>query len=281
MEFEANISLPVAFLAGLLSFLSPCVLPLIPVYLGYLTGVAVSGQEATPRLMVLAHALMFILGFTFVFVALGATAGLVFGSFRSADVTDTLIKIGGALLIILGLHMSGLLKWLVTKLDEASALRQAIARLDRKLDELLLPERRMQAGQGQAPGFLRSGVIGMAFAAGWTPCIGPLLGLILTLGLNVAAQTDPGAAVLRVAALLLAYSLGLAVPFFVTALALSGGTTFLRRLNRHAHAIEAVSALFLIGIGALLLTGSLSSLNQYFSEPPAWLYTIESSLISN
>lgn len=276
-----NITLPLALLAGLLSFISPCVLPLVPVYLGYLTGVAVSGQETAPRRDVMGHAGMFILGFTVIFVVLGASAGLVFGTFLRTGFSDGLIKIGGILLIILGLHMSGVFKWLVGRLDEGSSLRRPVAWLDYRLDMLLLPERRLQAGQGKSPGFIRSGVVGMTFAAGWTPCIGPLLGAILTLAASASFQSDPTTAVLRSIVLLFAYSMGLAIPFLITAFALSGATGFLRRINRHAHAIEMVSALFLLGIGALLVFGSLSNLNQYFTNVPDWLYDLESGLLQS
>lgn len=276
-----NITLPLAVLAGLLSFISPCVLPLVPVYLGYLTGVAVSGQETAPRRDVMGHAGMFILGFTVIFVVLGASAGLVFGTFLRTGFADGLIKIGGILLIILGLHMSGVFKWLVGRLDEDSPLRRPVAWLDYRLDMLLLPERRLQAGQGKSPGFIRSSVVGMTFAAGWTPCIGPLLGAILTLAASASFQSDPTTAVLRSIALLFAYSMGLAIPFLITAFALSGATGFLRRINRHAHAIEVVSALFLLGIGALLVFGSLSNLNQYFTNVPDWLYDLESGLLQS
>ncbi|MFQ5436237.1 MAG: cytochrome c biogenesis CcdA family protein, partial [Anaerolineae bacterium] len=234
MGFE-NITIPLAVLAGLLSFISPCVLPLVPVYLGYLTGVAVSGQETAPRRDVMGHALMFIAGFTLIFVILGVAAGLAFGVFLRTSFADGLIKVGGVLLIILGLHMSGVLKWVAAKLDDSSAIKKPIAWLDYRLDMLILPERRMQTGQGKSPGMIRSGFVGMTFAAGWTPCIGPLLGAILTLAASASFQADTATAILQSVILLLAYSMGLAIPFLLTALLLTGATGFLRRLNRHAH----------------------------------------------
>jgi len=278
MGFE-NITIPLAILAGLLSFISPCVLPLVPVYLGYLTGVAVSGEETAPRRNVMGHALMFIAGFTLIFVLLGVAAGLTFGIFLRTSFADTLIKVGGVLLIILGLHMSGLLKWVLTKLDDTSTLKKVIAAVDYRLDMLILPERRVQAGQGQSPGFIRSGVVGMTFAAGWTPCIGPLLGAILTLAASASFQADTTTAVLRSTLLLFAYSMGLAIPFILTAFVLTSATGFLRRLNRHAHAIEMVSAVFLVVLGGLLVFGSISNLNQYFTNVPDWLYNFERSLL--
>ncbi|RME46698.1 MAG: hypothetical protein D6796_08690 [Caldilineae bacterium] len=278
MGFE-NLTIPLAILAGLLSFISPCVLPLVPVYLGYLTGVAVSGEETAPRRNVMGHALMFIAGFTLIFVLLGVAAGLTFGIFLRTSFADALIKVGGVLLIILGLHMSGVLKWVLTKLDDASTLKKAIATVDYRLDMLILPERRVQAGQGQSPGFIRSGVVGMTFAAGWTPCIGPLLGAILTLAASASFQADATTAILRSTLLLFAYSMGLAIPFILTAFLLTSATGFLRRLNRHAHVIEMVSAVFLLVLGGLLVFGSISNLNQYFTNVPDWLYNFERSLL--
>jgi cytochrome c-type biogenesis protein len=276
-----NLTISLAFIAGLLSFISPCVLPLVPVYLGYLTGVAVVGDETVPRHNVLMHALMFILGFTLIFVLLGVSAGLVFGFFLNTSFANALIKIGGVLLIILGLHMSGLLKWVAARLDNDSLIRKSIGWIDQRLDLLILPERRIQAGQGKTPGFVRSGVVGMTFAAGWTPCIGPLLGAILTLAANASFEADTNTAIIQSVVLLFTYSMGLAIPFMITALVLTGATGFLRRLNRHAHAIELISAFFLFSLGGLLIFGNLAEFNQYFSVVPEWLYELESGLLQN
>jgi cytochrome c-type biogenesis protein len=240
-------------------------------------GVAV--QEMAPRRNVVGHALMFIAGFTLIFVALGATAGLLFGSFFQTDFVNILIAIGGVLLLILGIHMSGVVKWLIRQLDNVPSIQKPLALVDRKLDELILPERRKQAGYDQSPGFIRSGVVGMAFAAGWTPCIGPLLGGILGLALNAARATSPTAAVLLSAVLLFAYSMGLAIPFLVTAWILHRVSGFLRRMNRHVNIVERISAILLIIIGLLLLFGSISELNQYFANSqPEWIYQFEESL---
>lgn len=236
-------------------------------------------QATSTRRGVMGHALMFIAGFTLIFVALGATAGLLFGTFFQTNFVDWMVAIGGILLLVLGIHMSGLVKWIISKLDDDSPLRGALAAVDRKLDELILPERRKQAGMGQSPGYIRSGVVGMTFAAGWTPCIGPLLGGILGLSLNAARAASPTAAVLQSAVLLLAYSLGLAIPFLLTAWVLNRAGGLLRRMNRHVHIIERVSAVLLIAIGLLLLFGSISELNQYFaSSQPEWIYQFEESL---
>ena len=236
-------------------------------------------QKETTSRGVMGHALMFIAGFSLVFVSLGATVGLFFGSFFQTDFADILVGIGGVLLLILGIHMSGVLKWIVSQLDQAPSIQKPLKWIDRKLDELILPERRKQSGYGQSPGLIRSGVVGMTFAAGWTPCIGPLLGGILGLALNASRATSPTVAVLQSAVLLFVYSLGLAIPFLVTAWMLNRARGFLRRLNRHVHIIERISAVLLIGIGLLLLFGTLTELNRFFSEQPEWIYAIEQSLV--
>ncbi|MDX1523427.1 MAG: cytochrome c biogenesis protein CcdA, partial [Anaerolineae bacterium] len=174
------------------------------------------------RANVMGHALMFVAGFTLVFVALGVTAGLLFSSI--SNIIDTLLLIGGVLLLILGIHMSGLLKWLVFKLEYGSPVQKVLATIDHRLDMLILPERRKQAGLGQSPGYIRSGVVGMTFAAGWTPCIGPLLGAIFGLSLNVSRAAEPTTVLIQSGVLFFAYALGLAVPFVLAAWALSKAT---------------------------------------------------------
>lgn len=238
-------------------------------------------QNTAPRRTVLKHALMFVAGFTIIFVALGATTGLLFGTFFQTDFISLLVAIGGLLLLILGIHMSGVNKWLIGRLDEQPGLQKPLAAIDRKLDEIILPERRMQAGYDQSPGLIRSAVIGMAFAAGWTPCIGPLLGGILGLALNATRAANPTGAVLQAALLLFAYSMGLALPFLVVAWILNRASGLLNRLKRHMPLIERVSAILLIALGLLLLFGSLSDLNQYFNlaAQPEWVYRIEASLM--
>jgi cytochrome c-type biogenesis protein len=242
--------------------------------------VAVQQKTAVQR-GVMGHALMFIAGFTLVFVALGATAGLLFGTFFQTGFVDVMVMIGGVLLLVLGIHMSGVTKWVVGRMSDDSALRGTLATVDRKLDELILPERRKQSGMGQSPGYIRSGIVGMTFAAGWTPCIGPLLGAILGLSLNAVRATSPAAALVQSAVLLFAYSMGLAIPFLIAAWILSSTSGLLRRLNRHVMIIERISAVLLIAIGLLLLFGSISELNQYFAaSQPEWIYQFEESLSS-
>jgi cytochrome c-type biogenesis protein len=235
-----NVTLFAAFFAGLLSFISPCVLPLIPVYLGYLSGSTITGDEPPPRKLVFTHALLFVGGFTLVFVIFGAFAGLL-GSVLFT-LTDYMVWIGGILLIVFGLHVLGVITI-----------------------PIFNQQKRMEYGQGQAPSYVRSGLIGMTFAAGWTPCIGPILGVILTLGLS---SQNVGLATFY----LFVYSMGLAIPFLVTAWLLTAATSRLKKLNRYMPVIERVSGAFIIIVGVLLLTGSFTYLNTVFNQfTPEWL----------
>ena len=262
-----SITIPLAFAAGFLSFASPCVLPLIPVYLGYLTGTTVGAEdENINRGMVFTHALLFVSGFTIIFVVVfGAPFGAL-GTFLRGEFSSILVKVGGIFLILFGLHMGGFFRWLASTLKDVPRIGEPINTLNYKLDMFILPERRIQSDMGSTPSYSRSLFVGMTFAAGWTPCIGPLLGAILTIA---ATGQSVGQAML----LLLVYSLGLAVPFLLTALLLSSATGLLKRLNRHMHAIEIISAIFLVAIGVLLVSDQFTALfNTTFSSmAPAWL----------
>jgi cytochrome c-type biogenesis protein len=255
-----NLSITLAFAAGFLSFISPCVLPLVPVYLGYLTGSTIGGDSTANRSQVMTHALLFSVGFTIIFVVVfGAPFGYL-GTFLRGTFSEILVKVGGVFLILFGLHMSGAIRFLGSKIGGWAK------NLSDQLDMLILPERRMRAGQDQSPGYVRSLGIGMTFAAGWTPCIGPLLGAILTLA---ATGQSVGFAM----TMLFFYSLGLAIPFLLSALLLTSATSILRKINQHAHTIEVVSAVFLVTIGILLVTDQFEAIfNTYFSQlAPAWL----------
>lgn len=235
-----NVTILAAFLAGLLSFISPCVLPLIPVYLGYLTGSTIIGDEPPPRILVFSHALMFVAGFTFIFVTFGAFAGFLGGTLYT--LIDAFLLIGGILLILFGLHLTGLITIPFFNI-----------------------QKKMEYGQNQTPGYLRSAVVGMTFAAGWTPCIGPLLGAILTLAVS---GRDVGLA----AFYLFVYSMGLAVPFLVSAWMLTAATSRLKQLNPYLGTIERFSGAFIIFIGFLLVTGQFTILNSWVSQfAPEWL----------
>ena len=225
-----SLNLLVAFGAGILSFASPCVLPLVPIYLGYLGGAAV-GDEARSRGKTVAHALAFVLGFSLVFVVLGASVGLVgYALYRHLPV---IVRVGGVLLVVLGLHLTGLVKI-----------------------PFLYMEKRIQVKQQAKGTYWASFLVGMVFAFGWTPCVGPILSGILLLA-SVTQTVGRGAL------LLAAYSLGLGLPFLLTALALSLATRWLKRLNRYMNAVSVVAGAFLIIAGVLLFTGLFDRLSQY------------------
>jgi cytochrome c-type biogenesis protein len=225
-------NLAIAFGAGILSFLSPCVLPLVPAYLVNLAGeTAVSG---TDRRRTIAHAAVFVAGFSAVFTLLWIGIALL-GSV-GAEFVSWLQRVAGFILIVLGLHMVGLIT--IPLLERATDLRI----------------------EGGSSGYRRSLLIGVAFGAGWTPCIGPYLALILTILLN----NDVGSG----AVLLLAYSLGLGVPFLLVA----GGLGSVRRgldwIRVHIRAVNAVGGTLVIVMGLLLLSGQLTRLNQLFNFLP-------------
>ena len=235
-----NITFFAAFIAGLLSFISPCVLPLIPVYLGYLSGSTIIG-DTPPRTLVFSHALMFVGGFTFIFVVVfGAPVGFLGGLLGTFS--EYMVWVGGILLIVFGLHTMGVITIPFFNM-----------------------QKRLEYGHDQAPSYARSLLVGMTFAAGWTPCIGPLLGAILTLAIQ---GQNVGLAMLY----LFVYSMGLAVPFLVTAWLLTTATSRLKTLNRHMRLIERVSGAFILIIGVMLVTGTMTILNTYANRiVPAWL----------
>ena len=228
-----DISVILAFSAGLLSFLSPCVLPLVPAYVSYLTGSAASElQKGRFKLLVLYKAIGFCLGFSIIFIIMGlsiTTIGKYFDQYR-----DTLRMIGGIIVILFGLHLTGLLKI-----------------------KFLYYEKRVAE-----PGKLRSGassmLIGMAFAAGWTPCIGPILGSIYLYAGSMST-------IYKGALLLVSYSIGLAMPFIFAALAIDGFARHLRKITKYMPLISAISGLLVIGIGFVILFNRFLSLSRYFN----------------
>jgi len=209
-----------AFVAGLLSFLSPCVLPLIPSYVGFLTGLSLEEIDAR-RGTALVHALWFVAGFSIIFVALGATASVLGVMLLHSQVW--IGRIGGAIVILFGLYLLGVLR-----------------------PAFLLRERKLQLAH-KPLGYFGSAFVGVTFGAAWTPCIGPILGAILTLA---AAQGS----VAQGSALLAVYSLGLAIPFVITAFALDRFLSWFQRFRPYIVWVERVAGVLLIVLGLLLLT---------------------------
>ena len=220
-----NVSIGLAFLAGLASFLSPCVFALVPAYIGYLSGRAVSATQAvkTSRWDTFSHGLAFVLGFSVVFISLGF-ASSAFGSLLY-DIKPWLARIGGVVIVIFGLHMSGILRIKFLEFDL-----------------------RPQTSQDMQRSYVSSAIMGVFFSAGWSPCVGPTLGVILT----IAGFSGDVAKGLQ---LLTAYSAGLAVPFLVAALGLGWVTFLLRKYQKAFHYVELVMGVIMVGVGVMLFLG--------------------------
>ncbi len=225
-----SIGITLAFTAGILSFLSPCVLPLIPSYIGFITGLSLE-EASSKRWLATGHALMFVAGFTVIFVALGASATTIGWLLNYHRVW--IERIGGLLIIVFGLYLLGVFRF--------RALEQ---------------ERRLHL-TAKPLGFLGSGFVGVAFGAGWTPCIGPILG-------GVLAYASATATVGQGMMLLLVYSLGLGLPFIVAALAIERFIDWFQRYRRFIPVVTRASGVLLVLVGLLLATG-------YFSMLAAWL----------
>lgn len=258
-----GVSIIVAFAAGLLSCASPCVLPLVPAYLGYLTGAAMeatpsdaqaaavqsavfsgagSGGTATASLAPprpartpspFLHSLAFVGGFALVFVTFGVSLGIA--GYFLRDHKDIILKVSGGLLIVLGLHLASVI---------------TIPFLER--------EQRLNYGGGARIGYARSFFVGSAFSAGWSPCIGPTLGAIFALAISSGT-------VLQAGLLLLAYSAGLSVPFLAMGLAYNSIKPIYTRAKRYLGIVNYVSGAMLIIVGILIFTDSLINLNSYFN----------------
>lgn len=226
MTEPATLSFVVAFVAGLLSFLSPCVLPLVPSYVGFITGMTLPEVSGRRRAALL-HALLFVAGFSLVFVLLGASATALGRALNYYQVW--LQRVGGVLIIIFGLLCLGVFK--------VGVLNQ---------------ERRVHL-EHKPVGYLGSALVGVAFGAGWTPCIGPVLGAIL----GLAATTSD---VTRGMQLLAVYSAGLALPFLIAAVAVESFLEWFQGFRRYLPWVMRLSGLILIVVGVLLVTGEFTRL---------------------
>lgn len=234
-----DVSFPLAFLAGIFSFLSPCVLPLVPSYVSFITGMSFedltgSADRKRVRNLTIANSLIFIAGFSAVFIALGASssaAGQILFRYQK-----WIRIIGGILIIIFGLFIAGFLKL-----------------------DFLMRERKVHLG-GRPAGYIGTFAIGMTFAAaGWTPCIGPILGSIL---LFASAK---GSAVYGIK-LLSVYSLGLAAPFLISSLAINSFLSYSKKLQKHMQVIMIISGILLIAFGIIMLTNRLNDIAGLFPD---------------
>ena len=266
-----GISIFLAFAAGMLSVLSPCLLPLVPAYLGYLTGAVIDSPKpatATPATAAVSvasggggaatitatgglpasaappspflHAIAFVSGFSLIFIAFGASIGLLGfflggNEFFIRDQQDTILKVSGGALIILGLHLSGVITI-----------------------PFLETERRLNVKTGDKVGYTRSFIVGSSFSAGWSPCIGPTLGAVLAL-------SAASASVWQGLILLAVYSAGLSIPFLAMGLAFNSVKPIFNWLKRYMGIINYASGALLIIIGILIFTGSLINLNSLFN----------------
>ncbi len=229
---EPTLGLAIAFTAGLLSFLSPCVLPLIPSYITFITGMGFEDVTRSRR-TTLTHAVLFVFGFSLIFIALGASAtalGNLLLGYR-----DWITRIGGVLVIIFGLYMLGVLNIGMMSKDTRMHLSD------------------------KPVGYLGTVIVGIAFGAGWTPCIGPILGAILTYA-GTSGNVSHGMG------LLATYSLGLAVPFLLSALLMERFLGAFQKFRRHMGLVNKISGVLLIIVGVLMLTNWFTMLAGYLDQ---------------
>jgi cytochrome c-type biogenesis protein len=229
-----NVTVGLAFLAGLASFLSPCVFSLVPAYIGYLSGRSIAdkkGAEVPTRWRTFGHGLAFVFGFSVVFVLLGAAVSVLGGIIYESR--SWIARIGGVVIVIFGLHMSGLLR---------------IPFLDYELRPL--------SGFDHPLGYLSSMLMGVFFSAGWSPCIGPVLGLILTMALDVGSLG-------RGTQLLIAYSAGLAIPFLLAALGIDSLTNIFRSNPKLIHTVEVAMGGVMVIVGVMLFFGVFELLSRF------------------
>jgi cytochrome c-type biogenesis protein len=233
---DTNVSVGLAFLAGLASFLSPCVFSLVPAYIGYLGGRAAGGENRSGnRFVTFTHGLAFVLGFSVVFVFLGVAAS-AFGALLT-EMRTWVARIGGIVVIVFGLHMTGVLRLGLLEYDV-----------------------RIHTDPDRTWGYLSSFLMGVFFSAGWSPCIGPVLGAILTLAIS-------GGSMASGVRLLMAYSLGLAIPFLIAALTIGWISGRLGRYGRAMHMIEVGMGAILVVVGLMLffdLFQRISTYGQFF-----------------
>ena len=243
MGMGADITIWVAFFAGILSFLSPCVLPLVPAYLTYISGLTFAElkDEKMPsagRIHVFWHALLFVAGFSLIFITLGALTGLASASinFYLRDTLGVIQKIGGVLIFLFGIHLSGIYRF-----------------------GFLLRQKQIHV-QHKPAGLVGTFLIGIVFAAGWTPCVGPILGAILAVVAGSGGSVEQGTILLSF------YSAGLGIPFILSALAFNRLIGVFDRLKKHMRQLELTTGLLLMTTGLLLFFDLFSEITWYLFE---------------
>ena len=230
----SKITIGLAFLAGLASFLSPCVLSLVPAYVGYLSGRAAGNNAGqNNRWVTFSHGIAFVLGFSFVFVSLGIAASAAGGLLY--DIRGWLAKIGGIVVVIFGLHMIGVFRIKFLEYDT-----------------------RVNTAPDPKLGYFSSALMGVFFSAGWSPCVGPVLGTILTLAIN-------GGSIATGAKLLTFYSAGLAIPFLLAALGIGWVTIILRKYGKTMRYVEIVMGVLMVIVGIMLFAGTFELMARYFT----------------
>jgi len=230
-----TVTIGLAFLAGLASFLSPCVFSLVPAYVSYLSGRSIASMRTNPdesnKLETFAHGIAFVLGFSLVFISLGVAVSAIGGVLYSMRIW--LARIGGLVVVFFGLHLTGLLRLQFLEYDI-----------------------RPQTTGERNRSYISSALMGIFFSAGWSPCVGPVLSAILTLAIN-------GGSISEGVKLLSAYSAGLAIPFLAAAIGIGWVTKILQKYGKLMHYVEIAMGVILIIIGVLLSLGILEKLNQF------------------
>ncbi len=248
MDVGTDVTIWIAFTGGLLSYFSPCVLPLIPSYLTYISGLSFaelkdSDAGSKVRMTVILHSLTFIAGFSAVFITLGALAGFASASFQVylRDGLGIVQKLGGVMIFLFGIHLSGLFHFGV-----------------------LLGEKRVQL-RNKPTGFIGTFLVGIAFAAGWTPCIGPILGAILAIAAGSTGGVGKGIVLLTF------YSAGLGVPFLISGILFHSFLSFFDRFKKHIRMVEIFTGVLLMGAGILLFFDLFGRLTGYLYQllPPS------------
>ena len=234
-----EVSIPLAFMGGILSFISPCVLPLVPSYISFVTGISFEelsrgGGTKELKRIILFNSLIFILGFSTVFVVILGASAQLFGQIF-VEYQDMIRRIGGLVIIFLGMHIIGIVNISILQRDK-----------------------RFHFFRERRTGFLGSFLVGMGFAAGWTPCIGPILSMIFAMAMT---SESSWAGVLLFAS----YSMGLAIPFMLTSLGINTFLRYFQRLRQHMRVISIVTGVLLIVTGVLIFSNSFSIISGYFN----------------